>query len=41
MISYNARYWIWITLVLGYNNPKVKKIFELYSDIREFYKGGE
>lgn len=41
MISYNARYWIWITLVLGYNNPKVKKIFELYSDISEFYKGGE
>lgn len=41
MISYNAKYWIWITLVLGYNNPKVKKIFELYSDISEFYKGGE
>lgn len=41
MISSNANYWIWITLVLGYNNPKVKRVFELYPDIRDFYKGGE
>lgn len=41
MISLNARYWIWITLSIGYNNPKVKRIAELYSDISEFYNGGE
>lgn len=41
MISANAKYWIWLTLALGYNNPKVKRIFELYSDIADFYLGRE
>lgn len=40
MISYNAEYWVWLTLALGYNNPKVKQIYELYSDISDFYNGG-
>ena len=40
MISRNARYWIWITLAIGYNNPKVKKISEMYSDVSDFYNGG-
>ena len=41
MISANAKYWIWITQALGYNNNKVKGLFDLYSDISEFYNGGE
>lgn len=41
MISLNKRIWIWITQVLGYNTPKVRRIYELYSDINDFYNGGE
>lgn len=41
MISENARYWIWISKALGYNNIKVKRISELYSDVSEFFIGGE
>lgn len=41
MISSNKRIWIWITQALGYNTPKVRKIYELYSDINDFYNGGE
>ena len=41
MISENARYWIWISKALGYNNIKVKRIFKLYNDIAEFVHGGE
>lgn len=41
MISSNAVYWIWITLSLGYNNPKVKRLSQLYPDISVFYSGGE
>lgn len=41
MISNNAKYWIWITLAIGYNNPKVKRISEIYSDISAFYYGGK
>ena len=29
MISKNARYWIWITLALGYNTDKINKLYEL------------
>lgn len=41
MISENARYWIWISQSLGYNSIKVKRISELYSDIADFFSGGE
>lgn len=41
MISANAKFWIWITLALGYNNPKVKRLYELYPDIAQFCLGGE
>lgn len=41
MISSNAKYWIWITIALGYNNPKIKRIYELYNDISLFYNEGE
>ena len=41
MISSNAKYWIWLTLALGYNTPKAKRIAKLYSDISLFYHGGK
>ena len=41
MISSNARIWIWITQALGYNTPKVRRIYELYSNVSDFYNGGE
>lgn len=41
MISSNAKIWIWITQALGYNTPKVRRIYELYSDVSDFYNGGE
>ena len=41
MISSNARFWIWITIVLGYNNNKINRLYELYPDIAEFCAGGE
>lgn len=41
MISSNAKYWIWLTLALGYNTPKVKRIAKLYPDISLFYFGGK
>ena len=40
MISSNARYWIWIAGALGFNCDKVNKLYELYTDINEFYTGG-
>lgn len=41
MISANAKFWIWVTLGLGYNTSKVKRLTELYSDISLFYLGGK
>ncbi len=38
MISANAHYWILLTQALGYDNPKFKKLSELYSDISLFFK---
>lgn len=36
-----AKYYIWLTLALGYTTPKHKMIRGLYSSVEEFYKGGE
>ena len=41
MISSNAKYWIWISLALGFNNPKVGSLNKLYDDITFFYSNGE
>lgn len=41
MISANAKFWIWVTLGLGYNTAKVKRLTELYSHISLFYLGGK
>ena len=37
----SAKYYIWLTLALGYSSPKPKAIHALYHSIEEFYKGGE
>ena len=41
MISENAKYWIWLTQCLGYNNPKFGRLHELYDNISTFAEGGE
>lgn len=40
MISSNAKYWIWISLAIGFNNPKVGRLNKLYDDIKLFYSNG-
>lgn len=37
----SAKYYIWLTLALGFSGPKPKAIHDLYSSVEEFYKGGE
>lgn len=34
-------YYIWLTQGIGYCNPKVKFIYELYPDVESLYVGGE
>jgi len=36
-----AKYYIWLTLALGFSSPKPKAIRSLYRSIEEFYSGGE
>ncbi|MDP4119690.1 MAG: DNA-processing protein DprA [Bacillota bacterium] len=36
----STKYAIWISQALGYANPKVKRIIELYKGFKEFYEGG-
>ncbi len=36
-----SRYWIWLSLGLGYSSPKPKYLYNLYDDIRTLYDGGE
>lgn len=36
----SALYWIWLTQAIGFNNPKYKRICELYNSIADFYNGG-
>ncbi len=35
-----AKYWVWLTLAIGVNNPKQKRIFDMYESITDFYNGG-
>lgn len=37
----NDIYWVWVQQALKYSNHKVRTIKRLYSDISEFYHGGE
>ena len=34
-------YWIWLCNGVGFCSPKPKRVFELYTDIRELFDGGE
>ena len=36
-----TKYYIWLTLALGYCKPKCKAIASLYPDLAAFYRGGE
>ncbi|MCQ2513517.1 MAG: DNA-processing protein DprA [Ruminococcus sp.] len=40
MISSNAKIWIWLASALGFANPKIRRLYELYPDISDFYNGG-
>lgn len=35
-----TKYWIWLSLSIGTNNPKQKRVFETYDSIIDFYSGG-
>lgn len=35
-----AKYWVWLTLAIGVNNPKQKRIYDIYDSITDFYNGG-
>lgn len=37
----NNRYWIWLSLALGFANPKIKQLYNIYDDISVFYSGKE
>lgn len=39
----NIRYWVWLSLALGFDNRKIKSIYECgyYSDMSLFYNGRE
>ncbi len=36
----DAKYYIWLTLALGYSNPKLKALCKLYGSMEEFYRAG-
>ena len=36
-----AKYYIWLTLALGFSTPKLKALHALYPSVEEFYRGGE
>ncbi|MDO4748457.1 MAG: DNA-processing protein DprA [Eubacteriales bacterium] len=35
-----TKYWIWLSLSIGTNNKKQKRVFETYDSIIDFYSGG-
>ncbi len=37
----STKYWIWLNNAIGNNNPKHKRIFEMYDSIEEFYNLSE
>lgn len=39
-MSNTTKYWIWLTLAIGYNNAKQKRIYQNYNSIEGFYNGG-
>lgn len=39
-MSNTTKYWIWLTLAIGFNNEKQKRVYTTYNSIEEFYNGG-
>ena len=35
-----TKYFIWLTLALGYSTPKCKALLSIYPNIADFYNGG-
>jgi DNA processing protein len=40
-MTHLTKYYIWLTMALGYSSPKPKALCKLYGDISRFYSGGE
>ena len=40
-MTHLTKYYIWLTLALGFSSPKPKALSAIYGDIAEFYSGGE
>ena len=37
----STKYYIWLSLALGFGNPKIKRLYSFYNDIETFYNGKE
>lgn len=37
----NAAYWVWLQQSLGYANSKIRTVLKFYTNIEDFYTGGE
>lgn len=35
-----SKYYIWLTQALGYNNHKIKIIYDMYDNVEDFFNGG-
>ena len=35
-----TRLWVWLSLALGVDNPKQKRVYDTYNSISKFYEGG-
>lgn len=40
-MTHLTKYYIWLTMALGYRSPKPKALSKLYGDMARFYSGGE
>lgn len=39
-MSNTTKYWIWLSLAIGFNNEKQKRVYQTYNNIIDFYNGG-
>lgn len=37
----NTKYYVWLSLALGFGSPKIKRLHSIYKDISQFYNGAE
>lgn len=40
-VNKNTKFWVWLTLCLGFGTPKIKAIYKNFKDLEEFYTLGE